>query len=211
MPTTTFLNLPVEKQERLLEAAVREFSRQPFSEASINQIIKDAGIPRGSFYMYFTDKEELFRYLMSGYVDQLLRVVEACVLQAQGDIFAALLNLYDYIQRRQDGQQLGSMGSMTAIIGCNSGMQKSILMEMLDRQRLLERIGGVVNPDLLDLRQEGDLAEILAVLLSVSGPMIYDGLQGRDPAAVRARLANVLELLKRGMAKEKTPVPETIE
>ena len=55
------MNLPAEKQEKLLEAATREFSHRPFNEASINQIIKEAGIPRGSFYMYFQDKEDLFR------------------------------------------------------------------------------------------------------------------------------------------------------
>ena len=58
MPSSTFLNLPAQKQEKLLEAATREFSQRPYTEASINQIIKDAGIPRGSFYMYFTDKED---------------------------------------------------------------------------------------------------------------------------------------------------------
>ena len=42
-----FLNLPAEKQEKLLEAATREFSHRPFNEASINQIIKEAGIPPG--------------------------------------------------------------------------------------------------------------------------------------------------------------------
>ena len=51
MPRSTFCRLAPEKQERLLEAATREFSRRSFAEASINQIIKDAGIPRGSFYM----------------------------------------------------------------------------------------------------------------------------------------------------------------
>ena len=51
MPSSTFLNLPAEKQEKLLKAATREFSHRPFNEASINQIIKEAGIPRGSFYM----------------------------------------------------------------------------------------------------------------------------------------------------------------
>ena len=42
MPSSTFLNLPAEKQEKLLEAATREFSHRPFNEASINQIIKEA-------------------------------------------------------------------------------------------------------------------------------------------------------------------------
>ena len=76
MPSSTFLNLPAEKQEKLLEAATREFSHRPFNEASINQIIKEAGIPRGSFYMYFQDKEDLFRYLLKGYVDQLFMLLE---------------------------------------------------------------------------------------------------------------------------------------
>lgn len=63
MPTSTFFNLRPEKQERLLTAAAREFAAQPFHEASINSMIRAAGIPRGSFYMYFRDKEELFHTL----------------------------------------------------------------------------------------------------------------------------------------------------
>ena len=64
MPSTTFYNLPEEKRERLMAAARAEFLRVPYEDASINRIIREAGIPRGSFYMYFTDKEDLVRYLM---------------------------------------------------------------------------------------------------------------------------------------------------
>ncbi len=84
MPSSTFLNLPAEKQEKLLEAATREFSHRPFNEASINQIIKEAGIPRGSFYMYFQDKEDLFRYLLKGYVKAAPGV--ACLLVELFDV-----------------------------------------------------------------------------------------------------------------------------
>ena len=76
MPSNTFLNLPEDKQNRLMDAASREFSAKPYNEASINKIIQEAGIPRGSFYMYFQDKEELFRYLVHGYMEQLLMVLE---------------------------------------------------------------------------------------------------------------------------------------
>ena len=153
MPSSTFLNLPAEKQEKLLEAATREFSHRPFNEASINQIIKEAGIPRGSFYMYFQDKEDLFRYLLKGYVDQLFMLLEEFLLRNGGDIFQALLDLYDYVQAKIDNQHLGEIGAMTGIIRCNSGMQKNGLLEMLDAETLLQRLGGAVNPDLLDLRR----------------------------------------------------------
>ena len=64
MPSKTFFHLPAEKRERLLLAAEGEVARVPYAEASINRMIRAAGIPRGSFYMYFRDKEELFHYLL---------------------------------------------------------------------------------------------------------------------------------------------------
>ena len=52
MPTKTFLNLHKEKQDVLLKAAFEEFKLHPLSDASINKIIQEAHIPRGSFYQY---------------------------------------------------------------------------------------------------------------------------------------------------------------
>ncbi|MEG2175836.1 MAG: TetR/AcrR family transcriptional regulator [Oscillibacter sp.] len=205
MPSSTFLKLPPGKQEKLLEAATREFSRRPFSEASINQIIKDAGIPRGSFYMYFQDKEDLFRYLMKGYVDQLLLVLEELLIREQGDIFEALLALYDYVQRKQDARQLGEIGAMAAIVGCNSGLQKTTILDMVEPGVVLERLKKLINPELLDLRQEGDLNDILALLLLVAGPLIYNGVQCRRDEAAQAHLRSVMEILKHGMARKSCP------
>ena len=161
MPSSTFLNLPAQKQEKLLEAATREFSQRPYNEASINQIIKDAGIPRGSFYMYFTDKEELFRYVLSGYVDQMVMVLEEALLREHGDIFAALLRMYDYTCAKREEQGLGGMGAMTAILSCNSGIHKNTILAMVDTGQVLRRLKEQVNPDVLDLRREGDLGDML--------------------------------------------------
>ncbi|CAH1707060.1 TetR/AcrR family transcriptional regulator [Lactobacillus delbrueckii subsp. delbrueckii] len=63
MPSQTFFNLPKEKQDRIMAAAREEFFTHSFDEASINRLIKAAGIPRGSFYQYFADKEDVYFYL----------------------------------------------------------------------------------------------------------------------------------------------------
>ena len=211
MPSSTFLNLPPEKQEKLLEAATREFSTRPFNEASINQIIKDAGIPRGSFYMYFQDKEELFRYLLGGYVDQMIMVIEELLLRRKGDIFRALLDLYDYMDAKSDTQHLGEVGAMTRIIRCNQGMQRNTLLGLLDPCAVLERLKDAVNPDLLDLRQDRDLGDILGTLLVVAAPMIYTGLQAGGDPGTRDRLENILNIFKRGMGKRPTAEIENKE
>ena len=203
MPSNTFLNLPEDKQTRLMDAASREFSAKPYNEASINKIIQEAGIPRGSFYMYFQDKEELFRYLVRGYVEQLLMVLEEALLREGGDVFAAMRALFDYVWEKREERALGGMGAMSAIISRNGGMQRGALLDLLDSGEALERLRQSVNPALLDLRREEDLDDLLAVLLSVAGPLLYAGIEAGDAPGYREHLDGILDILRRGMAKDK--------
>ena len=203
MCTETFLRLPEEKRGRFMEAAWAEFTRVKFADASINQIVRQAGIPRGSFYMYFQDKEELFRYLVRGYVDQMLMVLEEALLREGGDVFAALRTLVDYVWEKRQEQSLGGMGAMSAIISRNGGMQRGALLDLLDSSQALKRLRQSVNPELLDLRREEDLDHMLAVLLSVAGPLLYAGIEAGDAPGYREHLDGILDILRRGMAKDK--------
>lgn len=65
MPTQTFFNLPEEKRQRILDAGVEEFASYPFKNVSIARIIEGAGIPRGSFYQYFEDAKDLYKYVIT--------------------------------------------------------------------------------------------------------------------------------------------------
>jgi AcrR family transcriptional regulator len=65
----TFFNLSEEKQKRVLEAALEEFSEKGFNGASINLIVSKLGIAKGSIYQYFTDKKSLFLYIFDYAVD----------------------------------------------------------------------------------------------------------------------------------------------
>jgi AcrR family transcriptional regulator len=64
MPNQTFFNLPVPKRNRIIEIAIREFADHPYKVASISNIVREAGIAKGSFYQYFNDKQDLYRYLL---------------------------------------------------------------------------------------------------------------------------------------------------
>jgi AcrR family transcriptional regulator len=63
MPVTHFENLPVEEQQRILDACIDEFSRRPYRQASTNAIVKRAGIPKGTLFYFFGSKRGLFLYI----------------------------------------------------------------------------------------------------------------------------------------------------
>ena len=58
-PFSRFYNLTDEKQKKILESAVSEFTQRGFDGASLNQIISTAGLSKGSFYYYFENKIDL--------------------------------------------------------------------------------------------------------------------------------------------------------
>lgn len=103
MPTSTFFRLPEEKRARLIEACWAEVSQVRFSEVSINRIISAARIPRGSFYQYFEDKEDLIHYLMEDMREYFISLVRNILIEAGGDVFAFPLLAYDRFMRVKGG------------------------------------------------------------------------------------------------------------
>ena len=87
MPSDTFLRLNDEKKKKLIDASFKEFSLNNFNDASINRIIKDAGISRGSFYMYFVDKKDLYFYLLEQYSEILIDNMKKDLINNKGDLF----------------------------------------------------------------------------------------------------------------------------
>ncbi|MBQ8950222.1 MAG: TetR/AcrR family transcriptional regulator [Eubacterium sp.] len=64
MPDKIFNGLDSEKQERILDAALKEFAEYGFDNGSTNRIVKECGISKGSLFKYFENKEELYFYLI---------------------------------------------------------------------------------------------------------------------------------------------------
>lgn len=89
MPKSTFFRLPDERRERLVREAIAEFSDRMYAEASLSEIARRASIPKGSFYQYFDDKLDLYRWLLTEEVPRRKREFLGTV-NLDGDFWAAL-------------------------------------------------------------------------------------------------------------------------
>ncbi|MDD3712853.1 MAG: TetR family transcriptional regulator [Candidatus Izemoplasmatales bacterium] len=97
MPFDTFYNLPEEKRRKIIDSAVKEFSDNPFSEVSINKIVKNSEISRGSFYTYFADKYDLLIYLLATFKENVKRIMEEAAIDRAGDLKQLIMGLHKYI------------------------------------------------------------------------------------------------------------------
>ncbi|AZU64693.1 TetR/AcrR family transcriptional regulator [Neobacillus mesonae] len=60
---TKFLNLDQEKQDRIINAAIKEFAQKGYDNASTNEIVKEAEISKGLLFHYFGNKKQLYLFL----------------------------------------------------------------------------------------------------------------------------------------------------
>ena len=75
------------KSDAIIEAADRLFTRFGYRRTSMDDIAREAGIAKGTLYLYFTNKEALFRTLLARNVALAGRLCDAA--QAQGGDLAA--------------------------------------------------------------------------------------------------------------------------
>lgn len=109
MPKETFYRLPDEKRERIMAAAEREFLENSFEAASINRIIKEAAIPRGSFYQYFEDKKDIFLYIVSTHKNEAFGFVESFIKDSDGDVFSFMRKAIDFMISAECSEKVEGM------------------------------------------------------------------------------------------------------
>jgi AcrR family transcriptional regulator len=61
-----------ETQKKILEIGKKEFLEKGFKDASLNQIVAEAGFTKGAFYGYYPDKTALFEDLVGETASELL-------------------------------------------------------------------------------------------------------------------------------------------
>jgi TetR/AcrR family transcriptional regulator len=87
-----FHSLESEKQECIINAALKVFARNGYDKASTNEIIKQAGISKGSLFNYFNNKKELYLFLLD-YATKVIEQIYAEVNWNEPDFFARMRQL----------------------------------------------------------------------------------------------------------------------
>lgn len=198
MPKDTFKNLNENKKKRIFESAVQEFSTRRFSEASLNQIVKAAGIPWGSFYQYFDSKEDLYLYVLDEIRKEKKEVVrDAGALHSEDDVFKAALQTtkatLEWSRVKPEYTRISLLMEID-----DSDFITRIRTNMLGSLKKLielEKERGQIKPE-----TDSDLVADMIYTLIWKQYSLYS-LSGMDEVSFLNKLNQGLEIIKKGIEK----------
>ena len=98
------------RPSEILDAALQEFAEYGFGNATIGGIAKRADIVRGTFYLYFKDKDDVFDALMRARLTDPLKQMQAGLDTFQGDSETLLKMLFTHLY-----EQTGATENITIL------------------------------------------------------------------------------------------------
>lgn len=92
MPTSLFLELNPEKQQKIFTAGISEFAEYGYESSSTNRIVKKAGISKGSLFKYFPKKEDFYFYILDQITSELISSLEGKEKTLSTDLFQRIVD-----------------------------------------------------------------------------------------------------------------------
>lgn len=206
MIKSTFRNLPKEKQDRIINAIINEFSSSDTDKVSINRIVKSAGISRGSFYQYFDDKVDLIEVLIKVYMDfadeKFLRSMDL----SNGDIFNTYINLFESIVKIENNRkQKIILKNLCRNIRANDNLLSDYMFNRFNMDGFSDfRYGhSQVNRSNLRFKSDEDVENLCQILTQIMKNALFNIFVKGDPSdKVRASFKRKIEIIKKGATIE---------
>ena len=200
MPRELFNSLSQEKKNRIFAAAKIEFIRHSYDEVSINRVIKAARISRGSFYLYFENKQDLYFFVLNENKKIILDKLERSLL-CNHTLFQIAEDLYNFVTSFVKTAEQKFFERVFE--NFSPAILDYYIINIRKNENLRFNFKNLGDYDLLDINTPQDLTLMLELVLQVTVYTIADVYF--DKISVengRANLIKKLNILKKACYKK---------
>lgn len=184
-----------QKRKDILEVAERLFADRPFHEVKLDEIAAGARIGKGTIYIYFSSKEDVYASLVrEGMMERNQRLRQQLAAQQLGCLEAIgliITELVSFATARPGMYQI--LRSITPVIGgSDRAAQRRELVEMIEEviRRGIE--AGEVEDENPDLTAQ-------FIVASVRGAIVF----GKDAVPPQRLAGHLTRLVSNGIARQK--------
>lgn len=199
MPTSAFFNLSTSKKEEILKAAKEEFANNLYENASINKIIKSIDMPRGTFYLYFENKEDIYSYIFEDYVKTLDNVFIKNLKASNGNIFDMYIKTFDFVTNKSNKEITTLINKF--FLNINS-KQLECAIPKKEKKNLHEEIKKNINYDVIKL-DESEVYTLISILMPIffhNVASVYRAPTYKDK--IKEHYINQINIIKKGIESE---------
>ena len=201
MPKETFLKLSKEKQEKVINAAKKEFARVPIENVSIKNIVEEADIARGSFYQYFESKEDLLIYILKENSEKLNIKLKNEVSKTNGDIFKLYIFLYDSMLEEFTGNSDQDLFKQIFINLKSSDENIFDIVKNIKPQNIIDYYEQIDKTN-LKIESYDDLTVVCDMLNAITRRAVIKNFKNKSKEECRAMFLKEIEYLKHGIEKK---------
>ncbi|MFT4415210.1 TetR/AcrR family transcriptional regulator [Fredinandcohnia humi] len=134
-------------KNKITEQSILLFQKKGFSETSIQDIVDSLGVTKGTFYYYFSSKEELLMDIHLGYIEDLLSEQQAILENKDKDSKTKLYEIVYLLLHRIETKGASAKVFFREMINLSEGHLAQIILKRdqfrFNLQKLLEE--GVTN------------------------------------------------------------------
>lgn len=138
-----FFDLKKEKQDRMINGALKIFARNGYQKASTDDIVKEAGISKGLLFHYFGSKAGLYIFVYEYSSRYMSMELQRAVSLRERDLFRLLMQMedaknvllrnYPYMQKFLFGHEMPEEEEIKDKIKEYAGLVSSAMEEVLER------------------------------------------------------------------------------
>ena len=187
-------------RRRIISEAAGEFARLGFDQANINTIAEQAGIGKGTIYLYFENKRELFLAMLRHIAQSQLAIIRTA-LAVDGTIYERLKRLFlAFVQLAEEDSNSFNV-SMSALYGVNRAFKT-------EATKLLRDYVAVIALMLAQCQERGEItapdieAKALMVLSLTESYVLSAKVLGKTQQEIAAQADQAAQLILTGLQKE---------
>src|SRR5579875_2611568 len=183
-------------RQRIIREAASEFARLGFEQANINTIAEQAGIGKGTIYLYFENKRELFLAMLRQIAQAQLASIRAA-LAADGSLHERLERLFLAFARLAHEESDSFNVYMSALYGVNRAFKE-------EATRLLREYLAVITFMLQESQARGEFqtdhleATALMVLSLTESYVLSARVLGQSEQEIVRQARHVAHFILRG-------------
>ena len=195
-----------QRRRAILDAGLDVFATQGFAAARLEDVAAKAGVAKGTIYLFFKDKEDLFEQIVRGAVEPLLALLDRVVVEPDIPAHVLLPRIFAVFQT----EVLGTQRKEIARLVINEGARFPRIAEFYHRE-VIAKVKAVIEMAMVRAHSRGELAsEGLAkfpqlVMAPMLLALVWDGLFAKiEPLDVDGLLAAHREILLGGAKPART-------